>query len=541
MKFKLRDKFFSAQGNWAYAIPILVLFAFIAWFAFMSYDGRVQKSVQNTKLTWKDMQNFSNKFDETLQKNFYGKFGFIDMNGLLARKLGLHTHNKVQRLGNGHLTVFKPAPGNMRATADKIELINNFLKKRGIEFLYVLAPNKNSMHDVKFAKGYGDPSRTYPAKLIAELHKRGIWAIDMDSEFQKDGWGTDKVFFRTDHHWMPQAAFKASQKAMALLTEKLGLTYKKEWLDIGNYNANVYKKWFLGSHGQSVGKWFAGTDDITIFTPKFPTDYAYNVLGIRSTDWKYNKSPLSWEYVSKRDYFRNNPHATYLDGQRPIQVVTNSKAPNKQRVLFLGDSFRRTFHYFLTTQFQGTCSVEVRVYEDGSMAQFIEEIQPDIVILLVNTEFIYEPKFLDYGISAYEKELAATNPKEPALWKGNLTVSAPAKAKDKFEALGVDLMPGKTYTVTVDGTELKRSRDLFVQMSLQNLSTGRPVLNRYFNANSSDQQKWIFTVPKNQSDTFAILLYAGVKDHTNNAEATVSGISVKEGIIEFPYKHEGNF
>ncbi len=111
--------------------------------------------------------------------------------------------------------------------------------------------------------------------------------------------------------------------------------------------------------------------------------------------------------------------------------------------------------------------------------------------------------------------------------------SIEAKGDDhSFTVIKTNMKPNQAYTLTIDTSAYTGGEDLYIQMTLQDLSTNEAVYHRYFDANNDESQKWVFTTPDNPNGNYAIYLYAGINGHTSNCSIEVTGIELQEGIIE---------
>ncbi len=106
------------------------------------------------------------------------------------------------------------------------------------------------------------------------------------------------------------------------------------------------------------------------------------------------------------------------------------------------------------------------------------------------------------------------------------------EASNNFAVVCGNLEPNQAYTLSVDGTSLSGAKNMFVQMTLQNLSTNKAIYNRYFEPNSDRRQKWIFTTPAKVEDTYGIYLYAGTKGRTAKINVKAEGIRLRKGVFE---------
>ncbi|MCD8116586.1 MAG: hypothetical protein LUE21_05650 [Oscillospiraceae bacterium] len=511
-------------------IPSAVFLVFIFYMLARNMTGEVKETIKDTEISFYGFSQLSGEFEDTLQEDFYQKNDFINLNGLTTRVLGINNLNNVQKLANGYLTSFTNATDTTDETESIIEL-DAFLSGRGIDFVYILAPNKAAFYGAEFAPGYSSTAYQDINAMISALDTAGVTTIDMDAWFEENSWSMEDVYFITDHHWMPQAGLAAARVTMELLSQQGIAEYESELLEDDSWTVTVLEDWFLGSRGKRVGTLYAGVDDISVYTPNFATNYSYSGLPEGSTTWRYSDSILNLSYMENKNYFGSDPHCIYLYGDYPLQIITNTEACNDMRVLVVGDSFRRVWEYFLTTQFSAVYTIDLRHYTDGTFVQYVEEIQPDIVIMCTNSTS--DSALYTFGTAEYEAALAQTQAEGLSVTELSDAAIAASDNSSSFTVLCTGLAPGQTYTLTVDGTAYSGGEGLYVQTTLQDLSTNKAVYNRYFGANSDETQTWIFTVPEG-SDTYAIYFYAGTKGSTAGVSASLEGVRLYTGVYEQP-------
>ncbi len=353
----------------------------------------------------------------------------------------------------------------------------------------------------------------------------------MNLWFEANQGTLDDVYFNTDQHWQPQAALAAADATMQLLTDK-GIidSYNKTLLSKDSYTIITLNNWYLGSHGKRVGKYYAGLDDIDAYIPNFLTQYHYSYLRRYSTVWTYTDTVLDSQYLNSSDYFNDDPYAMYMFGDFPNRITINDAAPINSRVLLMGDSYKLPYEYFLSTQFREIYTLDFRYWSDGAtFAEYVEEVNPDIVIMCLNS--VSDLTFYQFGVQDYQEKLKQTDPNAAIQSLGDCSVTADEANSNCFSVICTNLEPGKTYTLTVDSSSYSGGNDQYVQMELKNLESNESDANRYFDANSNDTQRWIFTVP-DTSSTYAINLYAGTNGHTQNGSLKMTNICLQEGIHE---------
>ncbi len=515
-------------------IPTVLFLLFIFYVMIHTFTGGVKTVITDTKISIGSFKNLSDSFESTLRENIFDKNNYIDLNGLSTRTLGINSLNTVQKLSNGHLSKFEYAE-DYSWQADNVISLNDFLADRGIYFLYLLAPSTASIYDADFAPGYESDSWKNIEYMTTTLNDSGVATIDMNKWFKDNGWASDDVFYKTDHHWVPKAALAAARCTMERLEEDGIAEERNDWLKEENYNIVTLEDWFLGYYGKRTGSLYNGVDDFYVYFPNFETDYSFSRLSNNTTNWSYENSPLNLTLMEEKNYFGSDPHGIYMYSDNPIQILNNSKAYNDKTVLVTGDSFRRSWEYFLSTQFQKIYYMDLRYYTDGTFAQCVSEISPDIVIMCSSEGYIWDKSMYEFGIEGYLSSLENTTTSSGdnnVNILGNISIEAQEGNASNFICVCNNLEPDQTYTLTLDSTKYEDGEDLYIQMTLQNLSSNKAIYNRYFDANSNETQKWIFTTPDDISGVYSIYLYAGTKGHTNNVSVDVSNVRLRKGIFE---------
>ncbi len=491
-------------------------------------SGDFTDAFKETETTLGSIETLSDDFEDTLRENFYLKNTFININGLSARILGINSLNERQKLANGHLTDFETHDYVDEISENVIDL-NAFLSERNIDFIYLLAPSKRAFYDVEFAPGYGKSAKYLFDEMLERVENAGIKTIDMNAYFEDNKWTMDDVYYRTDHHWRSKAAFSAVQITMEKLEEDGIAYYDKELLDEDNWDIVLYPNWLLGSHGKRTGSLYAGTDDFYLYTPKFETNYSYSFLLRDSADWKYKDNILNTEHFDEPDYFNDTPYVAYMYGDKGLRITKNSLAPNSKRILLMGDSYKMPYEYFLTTEFSEVYTLDLRYYQDNTVAEYVGEINPDIVIMC--TDSVSDLDIYKFGVGKYNKALESTDDNAEIIDLGSFELTKEASNKNCV-IVCTDLKPNQTYTLTLDSTYYSGGNDKYVQMTLYNETSDEAIYNRYFDANSNERQKWIFKTPEENKGKCAVYLYAGVIGHTKNVEAAVENVKIQEGINE---------
>lgn len=318
-------------------------------------------------------------------------------NDLLAWKLGDNsTDDDVFYLKNGYLTYYqkRAKQQDIQEIADAMADFQGWLRKQNISFLYVNAGSKvnpldkqmDAFHMIReYTNENGDA-------LEAALMQRGVASMDMRQEMQKAGLDWYGSYYRYDHHWKTQTGMWAAGVIAEKLNQDYGFHYDKKYFQIENYIADTYQ--WKGSQWQTLYTTLGKNCDeepYTYFLPDFPTQFAVKVPTKeidRQGEYKdtlfemdvmrKNRQYTDAEMAESRNAYHNTAWTNDALGIFKNQLPVN----NPQKILVLQDSFG----WYLTTYLAlDTAEIDV-IYPmafDGSIRRYIEEFQPDMVLVIL--------------------------------------------------------------------------------------------------------------------------------------------------------------
>lgn len=503
-------------------VPAVLFLIFIFSMMIFSYTGKAKAAVESTTATAADLEELTLSFEEKLQEEIYRRNDFINLNGLTTRVLGIHNLNLISKLENGHLASYA-AEGDISDKAEKLIGLDVFLKERGIPFLYVQVPYKYAYYDAPYPPGYESTvHRSYDA-MADMLNDAGVSLINMGDWFEEKGWSMDDAFFRTDHHWRPEAAFEAAGLTMEHLAKRGLVKYEPAMLDEENWKISVYEDSFLGSSGLRTGLYYAGADDFSVYEPEFATDYSYAALRTGGS-WFYPKELLNREYLASEDYFNAPLYEVYMHGDYSLRRTTNTEAYNDKRLMICGDSFKTPLEYFLTTQFKEIYTVDTRNY-DASLLEYVEEVKPDILLMCMSS-FTNE-KIFNFGVDEFRAAEKLRGGSSVLL--GDVSIKAQADNSNNFVLLQAALEPGQPYTLSLDKAVSTDRERPHIEIELRELSENKSVCRRYFEADSNEPQRRFFNIPEDGSGTYAFFLYAGMAGQTENVSVELKNVRLEKG------------
>ena len=255
------------------------------------------------------------------------------------------------------------------------------LEVRGIPYLYIAAPQKIQRGVELLPRGLEESGNATCDAYLAELDRLGVDYLDLRPVFESNGIYSN-WFFRTDHHWKPEAAFFAWQYLSGELDLRYGYETPAALTNPKNWSTRVLDDFFLGSQGKRMGSLYAGVDDFTIYTPKFDTNLTYtNSDGSFDRSGPFAQSVCFPERVAERDWFNGNPYTYYSGGDYAMATMVNHNNPKGPKVVLLRESFSCALAPFLALSCSELTTIDLRHFS-GDLMDTVRELVPDLVLTL---------------------------------------------------------------------------------------------------------------------------------------------------------------
>lgn len=281
---------------------------------------------------------------------------------------------------------------DMKERINSVISFKKFLQSLGIPLTYIQAPGKINKYGKQDAwlRGRYDFSNANADQLLSGLHENGIDTIDLREYFHQtipdDQY--HQLFFRTDHHWLPQTALTAASFIANHLHQKYGIEINSSNLDARHYNIENLPRYFLGSAGKKVTLSQTKPDDFSILHPDFSTNIHLNIP-TKGLDKKgpfeiiYDKSEINPLQTSHSNYYSGDRYHAYGYGDQPLLTINNLQHPghSNQKILIIKDSFGDTMVPLLSLGCKNIAAVDIRLF-NGSLRTLIKEFHPDVVLIL---------------------------------------------------------------------------------------------------------------------------------------------------------------
>lgn len=288
----------------------------------------------------------------------------------------------VVKLSDGTLTFVNSEEKEVSDHGRLVARLRDVLADREIPLLYVQAPQKVQADDPRLPQEVTDQGNAYADQVLAVLEEQEVDCLDLRPLLAEMDGEWSQWFFRTDHHWTPQAAFTAHQLLADVLREDYDFAIDPRHTDPDRFLRTTYQDYFLGSQGKRVGTLYGGVDDIELWIPDYLTEFTYSIPASDTVrTGTMDRSLLFPERVEEVDYFNGNPYTLYAGGDYSMARIYNNRNPGGKRVLLLRDSFACAITPFLALDCGELITMDLRYFHDRLLT-YVDWLQPDMVILL---------------------------------------------------------------------------------------------------------------------------------------------------------------
>ena len=176
------------------------------------------------------------------------------------------------------------------------------------------------------------------------------------------------LYFRTDHHWAPLAAYYTYEKLMQTLDMEAAALEDFETMEQGEFKGSLY---YRCSNPSKLTP-----DTVTAYYPK-------GELNTRLYDG--SGSGFEWNLISdmsKSD--EGTKYMCFLAGDHALSVVTNESNPDGPSCLIVKDSYGNCFVPFMAQNYYKVYAIDYRKYYAMSISKFVEKYEIDDVFLMTN-------------------------------------------------------------------------------------------------------------------------------------------------------------
>lgn len=331
------------------------------------------------------------RFDSALAKEFPGLAFWMGVYGGVNRTLGIRyipdQEVGVTKLDDGQLSygIGRLGDDRLDGYVENTARLKTKLESRGVPLIYVQVPFKTGMEG-GLERGTADYSDCNSDRLISGLSSEGVGVLDLRREM-RGRMSADEMFFRTDHHWRPEAALRAAGILGQRLNSEYGLRYDDEAFDPEAYDSTTYRNYYLGALGKKTGASYAGTDDFTVLTPRKSPEFRITWERDGKTfskEGKFEKALVDRRLITKGDLYHRVSYDGYMNGRGAIATVVNEDSGSRGSILLVGDSYSWCMVPFLAMNYRQVTAVDMRDFTEMSLWEYLKNNTFDCVVIAYN-------------------------------------------------------------------------------------------------------------------------------------------------------------
>lgn len=262
---------------------------------------------------------------------------------------------------------------------DELENISKDLEEADIPFTFYSFPAKATY--LLKAPDYmptdsGQATNKRIHDLLKEHHVDEVRLIDyMDRSIP-----VEDMYFKTDHHWTIRGAYAAYEALITTLSDRMGepitpMPYQEE-------QTFCLKNEFLGSWNKILAMTVENDDKVCY---NEPVDFSKTLKVFQRTATKEYQVDVDKYYGIAKGFSENRP-INYSEGYSSDSIeinIFNEQPDIDKHVVVIKDSYFNPIQLHVASHFKQLTIIDLR-YFDQPLIQYLEEIQPDYVILAYN-------------------------------------------------------------------------------------------------------------------------------------------------------------
>ena len=351
----------------------------------------------------------------SLAEKFPLKKWFVEINGGAHRLIGRRHCNTVYRAPGGMLLSKYRGAGVTTSVARNVAVFSQWLAARGTPYIYVQLPMKIDMGGTMMPDCFVQNANAKANAILSSLADGGVKALDLRAAFTSSPRDVERYFYKTDHHWNNDAAFKVFGMLAPEIARNVGAdpATLAPFISADAWNREVWPQCFLGSNSRRTGRVFGGLDDLFVYTPRFRTNMSMTIPSRRidlsgdfrdTVMWRSGKIHRGGDGAFRTDAYS----LLYIGSTYGVARHKNPNAPLRCRLMIIGDSFVRPLEAMLATVVSDIIVLDQRRFEPGeTVAGFVESFKPELVLQMNNPSAFgadmlagpkkHRPVLFDYG------------------------------------------------------------------------------------------------------------------------------------------------
>lgn len=299
--------------------------------------------------------DWGNDAETYMADHIPGRNFFVGLNAYFDLYTGRQNTKDIRFTEDGRL-VEAPVPKNDAAVQKNMNVINSFADSLGREINLMIVPSAGWASDLEY---YPD---TDIIDSIYDSSGNSVVPVDVNHIFD----GNPQLYYRTDHHWTSEGAYRAYAYCM----EVLNRSYAEE--------ATFQKEQILGFHGSTYSRsalWLSQPEPLELWHS------GSSLTVTNETGEDIHPGVFYRERLEEADKY-----TIFLDGNHSIVRISNPEKDGK--ILVVRDSYSNCLGCFLAESYGEVILVDLRYYKQAVSQLVISEEIDDILICYSISNFL---------------------------------------------------------------------------------------------------------------------------------------------------------
>lgn len=263
--------------------------------------------------------------------------------------------------------------------ADSLLALKELVTGYGGQYYHVAVPGQYTYFADRYP-GYLNNREAYTevelAAFTAAMESRGVELLDMSSVFREMG-NPEKLYSTVDYHYSFYGGFVTYQAIMERINNTTD--YDLHIYSEADYTFTELDGHYMGSRSRKILDVSWLDERLTIGMPGDDIPFVRYDSGAEVAPTVYA--------LDTYDPTGSLLYGIYMGGDQPETLIDTSRQ-ELPTMLIYGDSFTNAVESVIYTGFDKMYSIDLRHYKDMSLAEYIEIVQPDIVVCIRDYEVL---------------------------------------------------------------------------------------------------------------------------------------------------------
>ena len=385
---------------------LICLFLF-SGFNFYYHGPELMKEIRENREEWENPKQAISGIEEEMSEELFLRYPLIEGYGALQILMGKNEENAFSALKgkDGMLygaNFWNGFGDDQKELAVRTRRLHDQLEAQGTKMGVVIFPMKIPEESEGY---YGMPYNDYSElaeDFASWIRYYKVPLLDLHKLQGMNGLTHQEIFFRTDHHWTPRAAFEGYRNILQWMEQSFGVSLDPDHSlgDLEEYEQLTLPRYMLGSQGRETGRIFAGgMEDYTVIYPKKPGKYSLkrgNIDDYYTYQGSFKEALLDPEENSPGfdAVYNGKAERIYLhNGVDQYVSIRNLETDSGPKILLLRDSYATPIGAFLAQSFTQVDMLWTLQVDEEGLSQLLEENHYDYVLLALYPENLSKRSF----------------------------------------------------------------------------------------------------------------------------------------------------